>query len=311
MSSLRSAVAVPLLGALAAATGRAQQTAKPLEFKTQVAAVYVDAFVTRGGKPLPDLGAADFELLDNGVLQRLELMSAESRPLRAVLVFDTSSSMAGDRLEALRAAGEAFLDGLRPADEAALVAFSEEVLWLAEASADKARVREALARLRADGATSVYDALYAGITLSEGPRRSLIVLFTDGEDNTSWLGEADLRLVVQRSNALVHVVGWRPPLPPELLRKTNLPRESPQERALREIAEAAGGRFWQADSPERLRRAFSAIADAMGHRYVLRYEPTGVAREGWHRIEARLRGGKGDVHVRRGYWVAAGASAQP
>ena len=41
----------------------------------------------------------------------------------------------------------------------------------------------------------------------------------------------------------------------------------------------------------------------MGHRYVLRYEPTGVKRKGWHRIDARLRGVKGDVHVRRGYWV--------
>jgi hypothetical protein len=42
----------------------------------------------------------------------------------------------------------------------------------------------------------------------------------------------------------------------------------------------------------------------MGHRYVLRYEPTGVASDGWHRIDARLRGAKGDVHVRRGYWRA-------
>ena len=67
-----------------------------------------------------------------------------------------------------------------------------------------------------------------------------------------------------------------------------------------------GSRGWTLlgrDSPGRLRQAFGAIADAMGHRYVLSYEPTGVRREGWHRIEARLRGVKGDVHVRRGYWV--------
>jgi hypothetical protein len=47
----------------------------------------------------------------------------------------------------------------------------------------------------------------------------------------------------------------------------------------------AGGRFWGADSPERLRRAFAEIADAMSHRYILRYEPQGVKIEGWHRIE--------------------------
>jgi hypothetical protein len=82
------------------------------------------------------------------------------------------------------------------------------------------------------------------------------------------------------------------------------PVVSSSESVLREIAETSGGRFWGADSPDRLRRAFTAVADAMRHRYVLRYEPEGVRREGWHRIEVRLKAGKGDVHVRRGYWVA-------
>lgn len=296
---------VALAFAILARTVDAQSPQKPIEFRSQVGAVHVDAFVTRGGQPVPGLRASDFELRDNGVPQALELLLAESRPLLAVLVFDTSSSMAGDRLEALRAAGEAFLDGLRPSDQVGLVAFSEDVYWLADPSSDKAVVRRALGRLRASGATSLYDALYAGITLSEGQLRPLVVLFSDGEDNTSWLGEADLKLVAERSNALVHVVGWRPPLPLEAQRKLPLETESAQDRALREIAEAAGGRFWNADSPARLRDAFRAIADAMGHRYVLRYEPTGVERAGWHRIEAGLRGGvKGDVHVRRGYWLA-------
>lgn len=300
----RLAACLLAASAVAARPAASQAPRPPVEFRSGVEAVYVDAFVTRGGRPLGDLRAPQFELRDNGVPQQLELLSAESRPLTAVLVFDTSSSMAGDRLVALRAAGEAFLDGLRPADEAALVAFSEDVVQLAEPTPDKAAVRQALAGLRASGATSVFDALYSGILLSAAERRPLVVLFTDGEDNTSWLGAADLRLVAERSNALVHVVGWRPPAPPAAARVPPRQLESAQERALREIAEAAGGRYWDADSPERLRRAFGAIAEAMGHRYVLRYEPTGVARRGWHRIEARLRGVKGEVHVRSGYWIA-------
>jgi len=292
------------LGLSAALAARASaQSPPPIEFRAQVETVYVDAFVTRSDKPLPGLRASDFELRDNGVPQRLELISAESRPLQAILVFDTSSSMAGDRLDALRAAGEAFLDGLRAADNAGLVVFSEDVRWLAEPTPDKAAVKRALSQLRAEGATSVFDALYAGILLSEGELRPLIVLFTDGEDNSSWLGDREMRVVAARSNALVHVVGWRPP-PIVAPRSVARALESPQETALREIAEAAGGRYWNADSPARVRQAFAAIAEAMGHRYVLRYEPMGVKREGWHRIEARLRGPKGDVHTRRGYWVA-------
>ena len=301
-----SARIVPVLSILAALArpGSAQAPAKPPEFRSQVAVVYVDAFVTHGGRPVPDLQASDFELRDNGVPQRLELVSAASRPLSATMVFDASSSMAGERLAALRAAGEAFLDGLRPADQAGLVAFNEDVVWLAEATPDKAAVRRALAGLRAGGWAAVFDALYSGILLSGGIPGPLVVLFTDGEDNASWLGAGDLKLVAERSDVLVHVVAWQPPLAPGAPPRVPRLAESPQDRALREIAEASGGNFWTAGSPARLRQVFAAIADAMGHRYVLRYEPSGVPGKGWHRIEARLREVNGDIHVRSGYWVA-------
>jgi len=283
-----------------AATSPGWAQAPPV-FRAQVEEVYVDVFVTRSGQPVPGLRAANFELRDNRVVQTLELLSAESHPILAVLVFDISSSMDGGRLAALRTAGEAFLGGLRPADRAAMVAFSDQITLLAEPTADKAIVRGALASLRARGATSVYDALFAAITLSDPSLRPLVVLFTDGEDNTSWLGERQIRAMVERSNALVHVVGWRPP--PDRQNGRLVPVISASEPVLREIAEASGGRFWGADSPERLQMAFTAVADAMRHRYVLRYEAQGVKRAGWHRIEVRLKGAKGKAQTRRGYWV--------
>jgi VWFA-related protein len=265
----------------------------------------VDVFVTRGGQPLPGLTAADFELKDNGARQSLELLAAESHPLNAVLVFDTSSSMAGERLQALRSAGLAFLDGLRPADQASLVTFNEEISWQSGPSADKGAVKRSLDGLRAERATAVYDALYAGLALSEAHGRSLVVLFSDGEDNSSVLDERQLKTVAERSNALVHVVsGWRAPASWRPAGGSAAEAPEPDDlKALRQIAEASGGRFWTAESPARLRQAFAAIADAMSHRYVLRYEPSGVKREGWHRLEVRLRGKKGDVQTRRGYWV--------
>jgi VWFA-related protein len=276
-------------------------------FPSSVESVYVDVFVSRGGQPIAGLQASSFELKDNGVRQAAELAAAESMPLRAVLVFDTSSSVVGERLAALKAAGEAFLNGLRPADEVALVGFSEEITWLAPATTDKGAVRRALDRLEPAGATAAYDALYTAIALSEAGGRALIVLFTDGEDNMSVLGANQLLAVVERSNALVHAVGWRPPEAtepgPRSLTDAQI-SELDQTLALRQIAEATGGRFWAADSPERLRRAFAEIADAMSHRYVLRYEPQGVQPEGWHRIEVKLRGQKGEVQARHGYWVA-------
>jgi VWFA-related protein len=295
-----------LWAALLALSGTAFAQAPPV-FRAGVEAVYVDVFVTRNGHPLAGLRADAFELRDNGVRQKIELAQSETRPLRSMLVFDTSSSLAsGGRLEALKAAGEAFIRGLRPADEVGLLTFSQEIAHRMPPTADKARVRLALAGVQADGATAVFDALYAGLALSDGGGRALVVLFSDGEDNMSFLGEAQLRNVAERSNALVHVVAWLAPVPqvPMSYRVVSPVGEPDHLRALRQIAEASGGQLWGADSPERLRQAFAAIADAMGHRYVLRYEPERSKREGWHQLEVKLRGQKGEVQARKGYWVA-------
>ncbi len=73
---------------------------------------------------------------------------------------------------------------------------------------------------------------------------------------------------------------------------------------LREVAEQTGGRFWRANSSARLGDAFRAIIEAMNTRYVLRYDPGAAAKPGYHRIEIRLKGVKGDVRARRGYWRA-------
>jgi Ca-activated chloride channel homolog len=283
---------------------KAQAPTAPPVFSSQVEAVYVDAFVTRAGQPISGLSASDFELRDDRVRQEIDLVSSESRPLLAALVFDTSSSMAGEKLVALRAAAGTFLDALDAADQAALITFSDEIAWLAPPTTDKAVVRGALAQLKAKGGTALFDALYVGVTLSQSSSEPLIVLFTDGEDDVSWLGAHQLQETVERSTALVDVVGYWGREGARSAAEVWAASEPEPERVLRELAEASGGRLWEADSPARLREAFAAIVESMHHRYVLRYRAKGVKRDGWHRIEVRLKRRKGEVHARRGYWVA-------
>ena len=314
------AIAIWLAGPCLAPAASAQAPAPPV-FGARVETVYVDAFVTKDGLSVRGLTAADFELKDNGVEQTVELVASDSLPLVSVLAFDASGSVAGRKLAALQAAGGAFLDGLKAGDEAALITFNEEVRWAGEPTSDREQVKAALAGIRPRGGSAVLDGLYTAVTLPVSKARSLVVLFSDGEDNQSWLEDMQVKTVVERSNALVHVVGIAPPGPdqPDMGSSRSpsggLPRESvgsqlppgveaTHNRALRQIAEATGGRFWTADSPERLRQTFAAIAEAMSHRYVLRYEPKAGASPGWHRIELKLRGKSGRIESRRGYWVA-------
>ena len=121
------------------------------------------------------------------------------------------------------------------------------------------------------------------------------MVFSDGQDNLSWLDAPQVRAQAARSNALVQVVG---------LSSAAGVRRSRLRRGAARIAELTGGRFWAADSPARLAAAFRAIVEAMNTRYVLRFDPGPDARPGAHRIEVRVKGVKGDVRARQGYWRA-------
>lgn len=305
-----SPLALVLAGLASVAPADAQ--AAPT-FPAAVDGVYVDAFVLRDGQPVRGLTAADFEIVDQGILRRPELVRApggEGMPLVAVLAFDVSASVSGAKLRALQVAGAAFLSNLADADEASLVTFNEEVAWVVPPTADKARVARALATLEPRGGTAVYDALFAAATAPVSAARTLVVVFSDGEDNASWLQEDEVKASLARSNALVHVVGLVPPKgQTTTLRQESAWRvemaESRHVSLLRQLAETTGGAFWPADSAERLRAVFAEIAEAMRHRYVLRFEPSDADRPGWHPLEIRLTRGAGELRARRGYWTKA------
>lgn len=293
-----------LLGLCASvADAQTAAVAQPPVFAVQVESVLIDAFVTSDGAKVPGLTARDFILKDNGTRQAFDLLPAESLPIRAILVFDTSSSMQGLKIERLRTAAEAFIDRLRPEDEAALVTFSDEISWRVPLTADRSRLRFGILSLQARGATSAYDALFTALLVPRSGLRTLIVLFSDGEDNMSWLGEKQIKSAIERSNALIHVVA----APSEDFRSgfVRIPSasESANVKTWRGLAAITGGSLIEVASPDRIGAAFSEIIDQMKDRYVLRYTPESEPTPGWHDLDLRLASGKGKVRGRTGYWV--------
>ncbi len=270
--------------------------AQPPSFGVDVAVVYLDAFVRDRKGPIAGLTASDFALTDDGVPQEIELVSAESLPLRSVLVLDTSASIDGEKLRQLQNAGRVFLGGLRPDDETALVSFDEELRLRTPFTGDAARLGRALKGVLPGGATALYDALYAGLILASGPGRSLLVLFTDGEDNMSWLDVPRLSRVVEEGDVLLQVVAATAP--------RSRDGASSYLGSLRELAEASGGQLWRAESPAEFAPAFEEILSAMKTRYVLRFEPRS-ARPGLHQLELRLVRRRARVQCRHSYFLPA------
>jgi VWFA-related protein len=270
-----------------------------------VETVQVDVLVSRSGRPVAGLTASDFLVLDSGVAQQVELAAAGDAPVNAVLVLDTSASLAGERMERLRSAAAGFVGGLREGDRVALVTFSRQVRVLSGLSPELGTVPARLEGAVPEGMTALNDGLYAGLSLAEGTAgRCALVLFTDGADNISWLSEAQVVETARDSPAVVYVVASSLELPGQERAQS---ARGPRETFLKKLASVTGGRLLEVRDDALLRETFESALAELRARYVLRYTPQGVPADGWHSLEVRLKGKKGDVKTRPGYVKGAAA----
>jgi VWFA-related protein len=165
-------------------------------------------------------------------------------------------------------------------------------------------VRHALRGLSASGATALYDATYVTLRLRQPSNtRGVALILTDGFDNTSWLTADRLVQLAERSDLLVYGVSISPPTYDGIPSGTREPPGTPQFRFLRRLADATGGRVFNARWSE-LKTTFAGILRDIRTRYLLTYYPTSTA-PGWHKLDVKLTGARGDVTARNGYWVAA------
>src|SRR6187401_588719 len=177
---MRSAVA--LLAVLVTTAGRDQAV-----FRSQTDSVLLDVLATDRTGVIQNLGAADIEVRDNGVLQALTLVSGDVAPLSVSLLLDTSGSLSPRELENLRRGASAVAMSLRPGDELRLATFSQHVVL--HGLVDTSTVARIFSRLEPLGETALHDALTVGFRLSErqDSKRPVVIAFSDGEDTASWM----------------------------------------------------------------------------------------------------------------------------
>lgn len=264
--------------------GRAQQSPA---FTSKIEAVRVDVLVTDNGQPIRGLGPADFEVLDNGVPQQVELVSFDQIPLNVILALDMSDSVAGERLDQLRGAGAGLLGALKKEDQAALITFSHMVRLGAKLTTDLAPVREALGAVQGTGMTALVDGTYAGIMVGESDAgRALLIVFSDGVDTSSWLRADAVLDTAKRADVVVYGVSVVSRLKPEFLR---------------EMTSFTGGRLFEIEKTANLASTFLSILEEFRHRYLVSYTPRGVAKDGWHWLDVRVRNRRAAIKARPGY----------
>jgi Ca-activated chloride channel family protein len=290
-------------------------------FRAEIERVLLDVAVTRNGRPVDGLSLDDFTVVEGDVPQRIDrVLRADTLPVSALMAFDTSASVAGDRLTNLIAAGHAAIASLRPRDRVALVTFSTPVTVRVPLTSDTTAVAAALATLRGSGGTALRDAMWTTVQLRPlDTSRPVVLLFTDGADSSSWVSAADALEGIKRAGVIVHAVGLGRDdvqVPPPRLGNLSIANqarrlaalESSGWRFLEDFVNASGGRLWSADTPGDLADLFARAIDEMRARYVLAVVPARPIRPGWHPLRVQVKGG-GEVRAQSGYFVPRPASS--
>jgi Ca-activated chloride channel family protein len=299
-----------LIAAAALAGGTLQEPQEqPQRFKSGTEAVSVDVLVLDGGRTVTDLTADDFELLDNGVAQQVDSVQVLDVPFSMMLALDSSSSLHTGRAK-LQDAARAAVETLQEDDRASVLSFSDQISAPTPWAAPRQAVLDAIDNLRTDGSTSLVDAAFTAV-LQRDPepgRRNLVILFTDGEDTSSWLPDARALEAAERSEAVVYCVAIDKPrqegrralkFRSGVRVDANQPVVSSDD-FLEELASRTGGERLSTGVGG-LQKTFRRVVNNFRSRYVLTYAPSGVPDGGWHAIDVRVKGHKYKIAARRGY----------
>ena len=165
----------------------------------------------RQGRFVPDLQQKDFRVFENGVEQPIAFFEPTEKPFTVALLLDTSASTRFHLWE-IKEAAIAFAKQLRPQDRVLVVAFSDEVLLLTEATSDLNVVSTVIdVNANAGSSTRLYDAVNLVINerLNKIQGRKAIVLFTDGVDTSSYIAtyESTLR-EAEELDALIYPIQY-------------------------------------------------------------------------------------------------------
>lgn len=273
-----------------------------LTIHTAVSEVHLVFTVTdKHGHYIRDLKQSDFEILDDRKPPEkiLSFRSETDLPLEIGLLIDTSQSVR-ERFQFEQQAALEFLNQvLRPEyDQAFVMGFSMYSEITQDLTADNERLSVGIHKLRPGNLTAMYDALYHACRdklmrqAQKEPVRRIIILLSDGDDNTSSVTRERAIEMAQRAEVSVYTIS------------TSLNRSGKRgQKNLERIANATGGRSYIPIQITELTNSFAAIQEELRSQYAVSYKPAAFRLDGHYRtidIQARA---KKDLRIRsrKGY----------
>ena len=248
------------------------------------------------------LAKNNFTVYDNGAKQDVAVFEHHTdQPLSIAVLFDTSASVGIALKYEIESATRFLRAVLREGntdDEVALYSFNWQVRVQASYTRRTERLERALHTLRAEGGTSLYDALYLASQDMEGrPGRHVLIVVTDGGDTTSYKDFHQALDAAQKADAVIYPILVMPIT-------NDAGRNIGGENALTTLANGTGGMVFTPDLSPALDAAFSDILAALRTQYLIGYYPKDVplTKNRYHQLRVTVDRPRLRVITRSGYY---------
>ncbi len=267
--------------------------------------------VDKGGHLVTDLPQSAFTVYENGLQQPIRSFKREDVPVSMGLIIDNSGSMRDKRAK-VEAAALALVKASNPQDEVFVVNFNDEAFLDnphgKDFTSDIKEMEEALTRIDSRGGTAMRDAIRMSIDhLKEKAHKDkkVLVVVTDGNDNSSIISLETLVKASQQSEVLIYSVG--------LLAEEERREAKRAERALNDLAVATGGEAFFPKDLTDVDRIAKVVARDIRSQYTILYTPTNQAMDGSFRaIKVSVNApGHLTARTRSGYYATPDQGALP
>jgi Ca-activated chloride channel family protein len=221
-------------------------------------------------RPAPNLPIEAFQILEEGVPQKIDVFESETKqPLDLALMIDSSMSAHQEMAYERDAASHFIKQVVKPDDRMAVYGFDENVTLMTNFSNEIGVLQDGVRHI-ADGAgTSIYDAVILGsqaLAKRGKERRRVIILVTDAGETTSRADFESARRAALRASVLLYTIVIR-------VVKNENGRNTAGEHALQTISDTTGGAMFFPDSARELPAIFDRIDSELRTQYRLAYYP--------------------------------------
>jgi VWFA-related protein len=267
--------------------------------------------VDKSGHLVTTLPREAFTVLENGVQQQIKQFKREDVPVSMGLIIDNSGSMREKRAK-VEAAALALVKASNSEDEVFIVNFNDEAFLDnphgKDFTNDIQEMEDALTRIDSRGGTAMRDAIRMSIDhVKEKAHKDkkVLVVVTDGNDNSSVVSLEDLVKAAQQSEVLIYSVG--------LLTDEERREAKRAQKALEALAEATGGETFFPRDVSEVERIATQVAHDIRNQYTIAYTPLNQAMDGsFRQIKVTVKAaGNPTVRARSGYYATPDQGARP